>query len=328
MKSEFLKYLRCPTTGEALKLTGNQLVSEGGSSYEVIEGIPSLVKFSDHDKNEYALTLFKNKAHDYDKYQHLSFETFKVKEEDVRNSLIDKLNLRPKASILELNAGTGRDSLLIQKKLKQGSKLHVQDISMDMLLELKQKFKEDDIYITQSNACFLPYKDHIFDGIYSFAGVGMDTYADSSIILKEIVRVAKVGAKVVIGGLSMAPWLRESEFGKILINHNTHYANKLSIKELPVEARDASLSWILNGAGFCMEFTVGKGEPEADFDYEIPGVRGGTLRTRYAGKLEGVSPEMKELAYKAREKAGISMYDFLNEAIRESAQKILKEDER
>ena len=50
----------------------------------------------------------------------------------------------------------------------------------------------------------------------------------------------------------------------------------------------------------------GVGEPPADFDFEIPGPRGGTRRTRHLGQLEGVKPETKELAHKAREKLAAS----------------------
>ena len=125
----------------------------------------------------------------------------------------------------------------------------------------------------------------------------------------------------------MAEWLKESEFGRILINHNAHYKNRFNLAALPVDARNVSISWILNGAGFCLEFEVGEGEPDADFDFAIPGVRGGTLRTRYYGKMEGVSPETKRLVQEAREKLGISMYDFLNRTLQETSKQILKGEE-
>jgi hypothetical protein len=74
-----------------------------------------------------------------------------------------------------------------------------------------------------------------------------------------------------------------------------------------------------------IEFEVGDGEPKANFDLEIPGKRGGTLRTRYYGKLEGVSPETYNLAHRAREKSGKSMHSWLDEVIRGAAQKQLNE---
>lgn len=314
-----------PATESPLIEENGKLVSVSGREYEIIDGIPNLVLITDQEKNQYALDLFRNKAEIYDKHQHLSFETFYKKEEDVRNELISKLNLnRKNIKVLELNAGTGRDTVLIKKKLGSGSSLYAQDISFDMLKVLQSKLGEKDVFLTQSNAEALPYKTNSFDAIYSFGGVGMKTYSDTRTQMQEICRVAKTGAKVVIGGLGMAEWLYETEFGKILINHNEHYKNHFDLSALPIEARNVNMSWILNGAGFCLEFEVGEGEPEADFDFDIPGVRGGTLRTRYYGKLEGVSPETKKLAYEAREKLGVSMYEFLNTTIQKASKDILR----
>lgn len=325
MDKKLLDIICEPVTGENLWVDENVLKNEQGKEYEIINGIPNLVDMLDKEKNTYAMNLFKEKAEVYDNYQHLSFETFYLDENQVRNSLIEKLNIdnQPKR-VLEVNAGTGRDSVLIRKRLGKAGELHVQDISMDMLNVLQKKFNDEEVYITQSNASALPYKDKSFDAIYSFGGVGMGIYSDLKVQLREIVRVSKIGAKVVLGGLGMGLWLRESEFGKILLNHNKHYENVFDISAIPIEARNVTLSWILNGAGFCVEFEVGEGEPEADFDFDIPGVRGGTLRTRYYGKLEGVSPKAKELAMEARQKMDVSMYDFLNLAIEEKARKILE----
>ena len=325
MDGRLLNILCEPITRAKLELSNDVLRNPLGKNYAIIEGIPVLVDILDK-KNEYALTLFKEKAAVYDDYQHLSFKTFYLDENQIRNNLIDKLNIDNQSKrVLELNAGTGRDSVLIKKRLGRLGEMHVQDISMDMLKVLKKKFADGEVFVTQSNASALPYKDQSFDAIYSFGGVGMGTYSDLKVQLKEIVRVSKVGAKVVLGGLGMGLWLRDSEFGKILINHNKHYENVFDVSAIPIEARNVSLSWILNGAGFCVEFEVGEGEPEADFDFDIPGVRGGTLRTRYYGRLEGVSPEAKSLAMEARKKLDISMYEFLNQAIQEKACRILEE---
>ncbi len=337
MKKELLDYLICPKTKSKLvlknELYNNDLLKEGilinklGDKYKIKNGIPIFITEEDLEKNKYAINLFKEKAGDYDKYQHLSFETFYQKEDDVRNSMIDKLNLKPDSCVLEVNAGTGRDSVLIAKRLSPKASLHLQDISLDMLEVLKEKMKDTNIpfLISQGDACHLPYADNTFDAVYSFGGVGMNVYADNKEILAEIIRVAKPNGKVVIGGLSLAPWLRKTTFGNILVNHNPHYSNEIILNDLPIEARNVNLSWVLSGAGFVLDFVVGEGEPEANFDYEIPGIRGGTHKTRFYGKLEGVTPETKELALKVREKTGKSMHKWLDEVVKREAKKILEE---
>jgi hypothetical protein len=54
-------------------------------------------------------------------------------------------------------------------------------------------------------------------------------------------------------------------------------------------------------------------------------VRGGTHKTRYYGNLEGVRPETKELAIRAREALGVSMHEWLDSVVEKEALKVLKE---
>lgn len=340
MREHDTNFYVCPLTKESLtlKLIQNEsdhstgvFTTESGNEYIISDGIPKFTirNIKENDKNEYAIDLFKKQAKEYDKYQHLSFETFYQDEVEVRNSLIDKLNLNPSSTVLEVNAGTGRDSLLIAKRLSKDGLLHVQDISREMLEICKLKLSniEVPIAIHEGDASKLPYRDKSFDAVYSFGGVGMNTYLNNYDAIAELVRVTKINGRIVIGGLSLAPWLRKTLFGKVLTNHNSHYANEISLNDLPIQARDLNLQWILSGAGFVIDFSVGEGEPSANFNYEIPGIRGGTHLTRYFGKLEGVSPKTKEMAEKAREKLGISMHKMLDEIImKESLSIINKKD--
>ena len=151
----------------------------------------------------------------------------------------------------------------------------------------------------------------------------MNTYSNNKEAIAELVRVTKKDGKIVFGGLSLAPWLRNTFFGKVLANHNIHYANEIRFTDFPVEARKLNLSWILSGAGFVIDFSVGNDEPAANFEYEIPGPRGGTHLTRYLGNLEGVTSETKKLAFQAREKLGISMHEWLEQIVKREAEKVL-----
>jgi len=302
-----------------------KFVAPEGKEFVIKNGIPDFTIYNENEKNEYAINLFKDKAKEYDKYQHLSFETFYEDETVVRNSMIDKLHLVPSSKVLEVNAGTGRDSVFIAKRLSKNGKLHVQDISRDMLEVCKNKLHGLAVptEIHQGNACKLPYADKTFDAVYSFGGVGMNTYSNNKEAIAEMVRVTRTDGRIVIGGLSLAPWLRNTFFGKVLINHNPHYANEITFNDFPIQSRRLNLSWILAGAGFVIDFTVGEGEPKANFEYEIPGSRGGTHLTRYLGSLEGVTPETKKLAQQAREKLGVSMHKWIDEIVKREAEKIL-----
>jgi len=52
-------------------------------------------------------------------------------------------------------------------------------------------------------------------------------------------------------------------------------------------------------------------------------VRGGSMRSRYFGVMEGVTPETKERVGKAAAKAGMSIYDWLERHVRSAADKEL-----
>src|SRR5262249_61195360 len=122
-----------------------------------------------------------------------------------------------------------------------------------------------------SNASYLPFPAGCFDAVYSFGGLG--EFSNIGRSFAEIVRVSKVGAKVVVGDESIPPWLRETEFAKILATTNHQFLAELPLAEIPVEARDVSVRCVVAGVFSLIELTVGEGEPTADFDFERTGPR-------------------------------------------------------
>lgn len=138
-----------------------------------------------------------------------------------------------------------------------------------------------------------------------------------------MVRVTKVGGRIGVGDESMPPWLRETTFAKILATTNPQFMAEIPLKDVPIDARSVRLRWIIGGVFYFLDFTVGEGEPTAEFDLEIPGPRGGTLRTRYEGQLEGVTPEAKKLVQQAIAKKGTSMHKWLDAVVRDAAKRDL-----
>lgn len=306
------------------EVISGELISENGNKYPIKDGIPDLtfpfvLPESDADAKKY----YDNTADVYDEYLPLTFMTFSVDEKKVRNEMVDDLRLKPDYTVLEIGAGTGRDSELIARRLNENGKFYGQDLSLKILQKSFDKLKNFNVPIEYSisNACYLPFPDNYFNAIHHFGG--LNTFSDIKRTFEEINRVTKVGGRVVIGDESMPPWLRNTTFGKILMNSNPHYRFELPLECLPISARDVRLRWIIGGVFYVFDYTVGEGEPKAVLDFEIPGARGGTHLTRYYGQLEGITDETKELAYKAREKAGKSMHSWLDDVVREAAKKDL-----
>lgn len=328
---------RCPSCGlgfdiEIEKATGETvetgaLVDAKGHRFAIRDGIPDLtyppqLPASDQE----ALAYYQREANVYDEYLPLTFNTFGADEVAARNAMIDGLALKPDSKVLEMGCGSGRDSELIAKRLSAAGQLFVQDLSPAILAHAVERLKGNAVPIAfaVANGYHLPFADKHFDAAYHFGG--LNTFGDIRRTFAEMTRIVRPGGKVVIGDESMPPWLRETEFGRVLMNSNPHYRYDLPLKDLPVEARNVSLRWIIGGVFYVFEFEVGVGEPKADFDFPIPGPRGGTHRTRYYGHLEGVAPDIKALAQKARTKSGKSMHDWLNEVIGRAARGELDDD--
>lgn len=304
----------------------NELYSDGELFFPVENGIPNFIYPQNlSGKDNESKQFYDGRSDDYEKYLHLTFETYGENELEVRNKMIDLLELKDGDRIIEVAAGTGRDSVLIDQRLSEKSEFHITDISADMLLKAKIKLKNSNskTIFCLANAMHLPYEDNYFDAFYSFGALG--EFSDAKTFFKEVVRICKPGAKVVVGDENLPIWQKETLFGKILSNYNKQFLEEVPFKSLPVEAREVRCQWIIGGVFYLIDFRVGVGEPSANFDFKIPGARGGTHKTRYFGQLEGVSEKTKKLAWAAQKKLNISMHDWLDSIVEKEAKKILGE---
>ena len=273
-----------------------------------------------------AFDFYEGRSDDYDKYLHLTFKTYGEDEDITRNKMIDLLDIKGNSKVLEVACGTGRDSILIEKRLNNDGQLCLTDISGDMLEKAYKKLENSkkNIFFSTANAIHLPFPDNYFDALFSFGGLG--EFSDPTLFFKEAIRVCKKGASIVVGDENLPIWQRETNFGQILSNYNKQFLAEVPFNALPKEARQVKCQWIIGGVFYLISFKVGEGEPYANFDFQIPGKRGGTHKTRFYGNLEGVSESTKVAALKAREKLGISMHEWLDKLIKEEAEKIINEE--
>jgi ubiquinone/menaquinone biosynthesis C-methylase UbiE/uncharacterized protein YbaR (Trm112 family) len=338
MKRSMAELYVCPITRTPLQLSkiemangdviSGLLSNKNGSIFKIRQGIPDFTYPPELESSDFAAKQwYDSNADVYDEYLPLTFKTFGVDEISVRNALVDKLRLKPEDRVLELGAGTGRDSVIIAQRLSQHGELYMQDISLSIFEKCFDKMAASDVptEFHLGNACYLPFPDNFFDATFHFGG--LNTFSDISRFFSECIRVTKVGGRIVVGDESMPVWLRKTDFAKILMNSNPHYCYDLPLSHLPVEARNVNLEWIIGGVFYVIDFDVGSGVPEANFDFEIPGPRGGTHRTRYYGHLEGVSSATKALAQRARSVSGKSMHQWLDDAIAEAARREIEKTE-
>jgi ubiquinone/menaquinone biosynthesis C-methylase UbiE len=317
---------QCPYSGEALSLDGETLVSQSGLRYPVVDGIPHLVQadqetYSPEEARENR--YYEETAASYDSALDWLFRSFYADETTIRLKMVDLLELEPRHRVLETGAGTCRDTVEIAKQLDPTGEIYALDLSPRMLAvgleRLRQRLDSPHcrLELLVGNAGRLPFRDDFFDAAYHFGGLNLFTGKRQA--LSEMARVVRPGGKVVVGDEGISPWLRESEYGAILMNSNSLYRHRAPVELIPECARDAGVRWLIGGAFYVIDFRVGSGPPKVDLDLPIHGRRGGTHRTRYFGRLEGVTPEAKAIAEEAAAASGLSLHEWLDRAVRAAA---------
>lgn len=332
----------CPATQDPLELhdmgaacsdhsdqhrTRTWLKTKMGEAYPIVDGIPDLTypKTSTADPNPKIpgtdlITVIDNLT-DW------IIAVFNEDEAQLRNTLVDSLELTPQARVLEIGCGTARNTILLRDRLHHGV-LVSQDISMDLVRYARQKVTEVPnqsqcwLHWYCGDAAWLPFSDGYFDAVLTTGGINQ--FEDIPRAIAEMNRVTRVGGKIVMADEGLAHWLRDTEMGRILTNSNPLLANEPPLASLPASARDVNLRWMLGNSFYALDYRVSDTPPFVDLDLPHKGWRGGTLRSRYYGMLEGVTPDTRKLAEEAAQKAGLSVHDWLEILVRDKAQKALE----
>ena len=278
----------CPVCNKFLRQEANagalRLACELGHVFRVDGNTPN---FTYPEKLQESDEEFKTKynacAESYDIGMDWLFGCFYEKEDDVRNEIVDLLEMKPDQTILEVGCGTGQDSLYISKRLGKNGKLYLQDLSSKMIDIAQEKLKNFAPNVQKkyfiSNASYLPFPDNYFDALYHFGG--LNTFSELEKALEEMTRVVKVDGRIVLGDEGVAPWLKNDEYGKFLVKANPLYRYEPPVSLLPKNSRNVSLHWVLGNAFYIIPYKKGKSIPLLNMDLPIPGIRGGTLRSRY-----------------------------------------------
>lgn len=267
--------------------------------------------------NEYA---HQNAAEVHDNALRWVFNTFGADEPGLRERLIARLQLKPGSRILVTGAGAGNDLPYLARALQGRGEIHAQDYAQEMLLAGVQRHRpalESDqlkLQFSVSDATNLPFADGEFDAAYHFGGINL--FPDIGKGLAEMARVVRPGGRVVVGDEGVAPWLRNTEYGRMLVRNNGLYACEIPLAQLPETATDVRLSWELGHCFWVIDYAVAAGAPRIDIDVPHVGTRGGSIRTRYFGQLEGVDPALRDALYAEAQRQGKSRVEFLESLLR------------
>jgi len=269
-----------------------------------------------------SLDMYKNKEtlSFYRNFLEWLFQSFEEDETSFRQKLLSKLKLKKGDKVLVVGCGLGEDLPLIANVISHTGMIYAQDLSSAMILHAQEfavstqeQSSLENVFFSIGDACNLPFTDDFFDAAFHFGGINL--FDDVHKAILEMDRVVRPGGRVVFGDEGIAPWLKETEYGKIAINNNSLWALNAPLNYLPEKAMDVNLSWLLGNCFYLIDFEVSNRDPIMNIDLPHKGKRGGTMRTRYYGNLEGVTPGTKEKVIKAAENAGISVHEWLEKII-------------
>jgi ubiquinone/menaquinone biosynthesis C-methylase UbiE len=194
-----LRILQSPYTGHSLQLLrengGEKLVSYSGERFPIRDGISILLKPEDlTGSNRKYNHLYETIGGFYDDTQRVVGAFRGLELDSYFENYMSLLAVKPGDSVLETSVGTG----LNFKYLPNGTKLSGLDLSPEMLASCQNNLRrwhlDADLYV--GNAEFLPFADSSFDVVFTCGGFNF--FSDRAKALREMIRVARPGAHLMI----------------------------------------------------------------------------------------------------------------------------------
>lgn len=264
-----MDYLCCPACKaelelESKKANGSEILSGYAvcrtcdNNYEIGYGLPNLVSPDPKELPEIDTKFRKQYEHvasSYDRTLRVMLLLFGVWEPWSRKrNFVAPLDLTPGDRVLEVSAGTGSNLPIIAKQIGEEGQLFALDLSPGMLTVARNKVEKKGIKVdfALGNAAYLPYRESVFDAVLHFGGI--NTFGEKKKAVTEMLRVAKSGAKIVIGDEGLAPGKENTRLGRWLLKQNKLYAHKPPKELVPDNVKDFRIRWIWRGAFYVMEF--------------------------------------------------------------------------
>lgn len=309
----------CPNSLTSLKFADQGLIGNDGKLFKFLDPGNRVIDFiepfitSGFDRSNLEMYNSHNSIEIYRNFLDWLFKTFSENEDEFRRNLIGYLRLSKGDKVLITGCGLGDDISIISECVGSAGEIHAQDLSKAMVIEAASKNTLQNTCFSVSNGNSLPYKSRYFDSVFHFGGINL--FGDTKQAISELERVCKIGGRVVFGDEGIAPHLRGTEYADIAIKNNSLWAAETPLNLLPHNANDVQLNYILGNCFYLISFTPVNGFPAINIDIQHKGLRGGSMRTRYFGQIEGVTAETKsKLIAKAKE-LHISIHDLLEKII-------------
>ena len=266
----------CPKTKTELELSADGKTLTNTSiqqplSYEVNDIVDLTFPKELFEQDRKEQVAYNDAYQRYDRGVTWVFESLNSDEQANREKMCSLLHLKPGMKVLEVGAGTGKDSELIIKAIAPNGEAFLSDLSPKMLQLAKQRLQPDGVTVNYfiANGTYLPFEDETFDAVFHFGGI--NTFAERKEAFAEFNRVAKVGARIVVGDESVAPWLRNEPSYQTLMKANPMFADEVPFEDLPKNIENFALHWIFGFGYYVMGYNKVDNKPEVNVNLQIPG---------------------------------------------------------
>lgn len=200
LSPEVLDLLQSPHTGAPLAYDpgggpeGALVDTRTGRRYPIRNGIPVFVDDADvTGSNRTYQRLYDVFAPFYDMAQKLYYLT-QGSEARARSVYLAPLEIREGHRVLEVSVGTGANL----RFLPRGARYFGLDLSWRQLQRCRQNLRRYGIeaHLFQGSAEALPFRDESFDVVFHVGGINF--FNDKGRAIREMVRVARPGTRIVI----------------------------------------------------------------------------------------------------------------------------------
>ena len=174
----------------------------------------------------------------------------------MRQEIINKLEWKDNSLILNVSIGTGKDLEFIPKQIdKKNLTICGIDISEGMMKRCKKKFSRTlNLSLLRCCAEDLPFKDNSFDVVFHVGGINF--FTDKQKAIAEMIRVAKVGTKILIADETND--FIEKQYKKTVFTKNYYNDKSIDLNEIEklipptVKEKETDILW--NGKFYCITF--------------------------------------------------------------------------
>jgi len=174
----------------------------------------------------------------------------------MRNETISMLEWRDNCSVLYVSVGTGKNLQFIPAFINKNTlDITGADISLGMLKKCRKKYGKR-LNISLINCCAedLPFNDNEFDIVFHVGGINF--FNDKALAVREMIRVAKNGTKILIAD-ETADYI-ETQYKKNKLSKKYYQDKNFDLNEIlsciPKDVMELETNLIWENKFYCITF--------------------------------------------------------------------------